>query len=108
VSSVCFSDGDDKLMTIDRTVVADVATLARIGVTATEIATLAERIDRVLGLVATMQSVDTTGVEPMHHPLDAVQRLRPDRVTEDNVRDAMQALAPATADGLYLVPRVIE
>lgn len=47
-------------------------------------------------------------MEPMAHPLDAVQKLRPDVVTETNQRDAFQAIAPATEDGLYLVPKVIE
>jgi aspartyl-tRNA(Asn)/glutamyl-tRNA(Gln) amidotransferase subunit C len=37
-----------------------------------------------------------------------VQRLRPDEVTESNQRDTFQAIAPQVADGLYLVPKVIE
>ena len=44
----------------------------------------------------------------MAHPLDMVQRLRPDAVTEDNRREAFQAIAPAVDNGLYLVPKVIE
>jgi aspartyl-tRNA(Asn)/glutamyl-tRNA(Gln) amidotransferase subunit C len=56
--------------------------------------------------------VDTTGVEPLAHPLDALlaggQRLRPDEVTESDRRDACQAVAPAVDGGLYLVPKVIE
>ena len=44
----------------------------------------------------------------MAHPLDAVQRLRRDEVTEPNQRDALQAVAPAVEDGLFLVPKVIE
>ena len=50
----------------------------------------------------------TTGVEPMAHPLDLSQRLRADAVTETDARAEFQAIAPQTADGLYLVPRVIE
>ncbi len=45
---------------------------------------------------------------PMAHPLDAVQRLRPDEVTESDQRDYFQENAAAVADGYYLVPRVIE
>ena len=45
---------------------------------------------------------------PMAHPLDATQRLRADEVTETNQRDAYQSVAPATQDGLFLVPKVIE
>jgi aspartyl-tRNA(Asn)/glutamyl-tRNA(Gln) amidotransferase subunit C len=52
--------------------------------------------------------VDTHDVEPMANPLDATQRLRPDKVTQSNRRDAFQAIAPAVENGLYLVPKVIE
>ena len=55
-----------------------------------------------------MQSIDIEGVEPMAHRLDLVQRLRPDVVTETNQREQLQTLAPASEDGLYLVPQVIE
>ncbi len=55
-----------------------------------------------------MNDVDTTDVEPMAHPQDLVARLRPDRVTESDNRDAFQRNAPRTEDGLYLVPQVIE
>jgi aspartyl-tRNA(Asn)/glutamyl-tRNA(Gln) amidotransferase subunit C len=55
-----------------------------------------------------MRAVDTNGIEPMAHPLDATQTLRADKITETNQRDQFQALAPETQDGLYLVPRVVE
>jgi aspartyl-tRNA(Asn)/glutamyl-tRNA(Gln) amidotransferase subunit C len=44
----------------------------------------------------------------MAHPLDAVQRLRADEVSEPDQRAALQAIAPAVQDGLFLVPKVIE
>ena len=55
-----------------------------------------------------MNAIDTSDVEPMAHPLDAVQRLRKDEVTEQNQRDHYQQVAPLTEAGLYLVPKVIE
>ena len=55
-----------------------------------------------------MQSVDTDGVAPLAHPLDAAQRLRPDALTEAVDRAHYQAGAPAVRDGLYIVPRVVE
>ncbi|MGM7368829.1 Asp-tRNA(Asn)/Glu-tRNA(Gln) amidotransferase subunit GatC, partial [Acinetobacter baumannii] len=45
---------------------------------------------------------------PLKSPFDNPQPLRADVVTESNHRDEYQAVAPATQDGLYLVPRVIE
>ncbi|MCX7161100.1 MAG: Asp-tRNA(Asn)/Glu-tRNA(Gln) amidotransferase subunit GatC, partial [Proteobacteria bacterium] len=61
-----------------------------------------------LGLIEQMQAVDTTGIEPMSHAMDLVQRLREDKAVEPDRREAFQAIAPAVEDGLYLVPRVVE
>ena len=55
-----------------------------------------------------MNSIDTTNVDPMAHPLEIKARLRIDKVTETNQRDTFQAHAPAVENGLYLVPKVIE
>lgn len=66
------------------------------------------QLNRVLDLIEALQAVDTTGVAPMTHAGDVVLRPREDRVTEPDRRDDYQAVAPAVAHGLYLVPRVIE
>lgn len=95
-------------MAIEPSDIAKLAHLARIDVPAAEVDQVTARISDVLDLVSQLQAIDTTGVQPMAHPLDAVQRLRADQVTEPNQRDEFQAIAPATEDGLYLVPRVIE
>jgi len=61
-----------------------------------------------LDFVAQMSAVDTAGVSPMAHPMDAAQRLRPDTVTETDQRERFQSIAPQVEAGLYLVPKVIE
>ncbi len=55
-----------------------------------------------------MNEVDTNNVQPMAHPMDVSQRLRPDEALEVNQRAPFQKIAPKTEDGLYLVPQVIE
>ena len=85
-----------------------IARLARLELAPQEVAPVAERLNRVLGLIEQMRAVDTAGIEPMAHPLDASQRLRPDEVTEQDQREAYQSVAPQKQDGLYLVPKVIE
>jgi aspartyl-tRNA(Asn)/glutamyl-tRNA(Gln) amidotransferase subunit C len=55
-----------------------------------------------------MNAFDTSEITPMAHPLDAIQRLREDQITETDRRDAFQAGAPAVENGLYLVPKVLE
>lgn len=93
---------------MDKSEIDKIATLARLRVSPAEADEVATRIGGILTLIDQMQSVDTAGVEPLAHPLDAVQRLRADEVTETDRRDELLALAPSSRDGLFLVPKVIE
>jgi aspartyl-tRNA(Asn)/glutamyl-tRNA(Gln) amidotransferase subunit C len=95
-------------MAIDRDEIARIAHLARLEVSDQMASHTAEELTRILDFVGTMNAVDTSGVTPMAHPLDAVQRLREDQITEEDRRDDFQACAPAVEDGLYLVPRVVD
>ncbi|EWC41109.1 Asp-tRNA(Asn)/Glu-tRNA(Gln) amidotransferase subunit GatC [Pseudomonas stutzeri] len=95
-------------MALERTEVEKIAHLARLGLSEADLPRTTETLNNILGLIDRMQAVDTTGIEPLAHPLETTQRLRADVVTETNQRDAYQAIAPAVAEGLYLVPRVIE
>ncbi|HEB96427.1 MAG TPA: Asp-tRNA(Asn)/Glu-tRNA(Gln) amidotransferase subunit GatC [Sedimenticola thiotaurini] len=95
-------------MTLKRTEVEKIAHLARLQVTADELDAVAGDLTNILDLVAQMESVDTEGVTPMAHPLHMAQRLREDEVTESDQRERFQAIAPATENGLYLVPKVID
>lgn len=96
------------MSTIEPTEVVRIAHLARLAVDEQDVPGYARDLSAILDLVAHMNGTDTAGEEPMAHPLDEVQRLRPDEITEPNRRDLYQALAPSVEAGLYLVPRVIE
>ncbi|MDA8224344.1 MAG: Asp-tRNA(Asn)/Glu-tRNA(Gln) amidotransferase subunit GatC [Betaproteobacteria bacterium] len=85
-----------------------VARLARIAVTADEALAWQQQLNGVFGLIASMQAVDTHDIMPMAHALDVSQRMREDTVTECDQREKFLALAPQSAEGLYLVPQVIE
>ena len=85
-----------------------VAHLARIEVTADEAQDVLKKLTGIFALIEDMRRVDTTGIAPMSHAQDVHLELREDAVTESDHREAYQAVAPATADGLYLVPKVIE
>ncbi len=95
-------------MSIDVDEVKKIAKLACLSVDENDIQSYATNLSNILDLVAQMSAVDTTGVTPMSHPFDVVQRLREDVVTDVNRREEFQAIAPKTKDGLYLVPKVIE
>jgi len=85
-----------------------IAHLARLKIDEKDVPKLRGDLDNILSLVDQLQAVNTDGVTPMAHPMDAVQILRKDVVTESNHREKYQAVAPNTEDGLYLVPKVIE
>lgn len=95
-------------MTVTIEDVKRVADLARIEVGDADLHTYTDELSRILDLVDEMNSSNTEQIMPLAHPGDAGLRLRADRVSELDQRDALQAVAPAVTDGLYLVPRVIE
>jgi len=95
-------------MALERSDVEKIAHLARLHIDAAEAQEVAGRISSILALIDQMQSIDTQDVAPLAHPFDAIQRLRKDEVTEVDQREYLQKIAPATQDGLYLVPKVIE
>lgn len=94
-----------------------VAYLARLEISDADASATLAKLSGILGLIEQMQAVDTTGIVPMSHSQDLSQRLRDDIVTKTNQREAFQKNAPvlgngstelAVAEGLYLVPKVIE
>ena len=88
--------------------VRHIAKLARLELAAGELEATQAKLNGIFSLIEEMQAVNTDGVEPMSHPQELAQRLRPDAVTETDRRAAFQAVAPQTEAGLYLVPKVIE
>lgn len=95
-------------MSLTRADVIKIAHLARLAICEDDIPVYMRDLSNILEFVEKMNAVDTSDIEPMAHPLDATQRLRSDRVTEENQRAHFQALAPQVESGLYLVPKVIE
>jgi aspartyl-tRNA(Asn)/glutamyl-tRNA(Gln) amidotransferase subunit C len=95
-------------MSLSTSDVKRMAHLARIEINDAEAEATLQKLSGILGLIEQMQAVDTTGITPMSHSQDVTQRLREDVVTKTNQRDEFQKNAPATENGLYLVPKVIE
>jgi len=95
-------------MSITREQVHKVAELARLTLSPVEEEKVQVSLSNILDLIEQLQSVDTTGLEPLVHPLDASQRLREDIVTEKDQRALLQASTTHVTEGLYIVPQVIE
>lgn len=89
----------------------DVHKVARLGALAindSDVAALGQKLNAIVGLFDQLAAINTEGVEPMAHPLDQVQRLRADVVSEVDIHEYVQKIAPKVEAGLYLVPKVIE
>ncbi len=95
-------------MSLDKSEVQKIAWLARLSIDEQDISTYSDELSNILGMVESMNAVDTDGISPIAHPLDLTARLRTDKVTEVNQRDQFQKNAPSTDAGCYLVPKVIE
>jgi aspartyl-tRNA(Asn)/glutamyl-tRNA(Gln) amidotransferase subunit C len=85
-----------------------IAQLARIEITEAQAEETARQLNDILRMIEQINRVDTQGVAPMSHPLDGVQRLRADEVSDAPERERTMANAPEQQDGLFLVPRVVE
>ncbi len=88
--------------------VTQIAHLARLGIDKQDIDSYAKDLSGILDLMTQMSELNTDHVDPMAHPMDQVQRLRVDTISEPNNREKFMSIAPQTEAGLYLVPKVIE
>ena len=88
--------------------VAHLAGLARLALDENAQAQVSDDLKSIMAVIDAMQSINTDGVEPLSHPLDACARLRADVVTESPDPAHFQQTAPSTGDHYYLVPRVVE
>ncbi|HFC29947.1 MAG TPA: Asp-tRNA(Asn)/Glu-tRNA(Gln) amidotransferase subunit GatC [Oceanospirillales bacterium] len=95
-------------MLINRKEVEQIAVLAKLEVNAAEIENITQSLDAVVNMINHINEVDTKDVKPMANPLDAVQRLRADVVTETSNKEVLLALAANADEDYYLVPTVIE
>jgi len=85
-----------------------ISNLAAIEVKPDEVDGVADKLSNILDLFSQMQAANTDDVAPMAHPLDQVQRLRDDVITETDMHEKLQTVAPSVEQDMYLVPQVIE
>ena len=95
-------------MSVDAQTVRRIARLARIAVAEDEVAHLQDELNAILAFVEQLAEVDVAGVEPMTSVTPMELRQRADAVTDGGIVDQILANAPATEDGFFLVPKVVE
>jgi aspartyl-tRNA(Asn)/glutamyl-tRNA(Gln) amidotransferase subunit C len=95
-------------MAIDAATVRKVAKLARIREDEARLEPLAKELSAILNWIEQLDAVDVEGVEPMASAVAAKLPLRDDVVTEGGDPAKVLANAPRTADGFFIVPKVVE
>ncbi len=97
-------------MAIDRDTIEHSAHLARIDISSwsdAELASLTEKLQRVVGYVEQLSQIDTEGVPPSIHPVEIGERLREDLAVATPGRDAILRNAPSHDGETFLVPQVV-
>lgn len=95
-------------MSLDQAAVARIAHLARIKVPEAELGRLAGELSGILDFVEQLGEVDVAGVEPMTSVTPQKLRRRADQVTDGAQQAAVVANGPETAEGYFVVPKVVE
>jgi aspartyl-tRNA(Asn)/glutamyl-tRNA(Gln) amidotransferase subunit C len=95
-------------MSLDNNKVKEIAFLARLSIKDSELEQSTQELNNILGRMEQLSEIDTGDVEPMAHPLEMSQRLREDQVTEEDLSEEFQEVAPKTGNNHFLVPTVIE
>jgi len=95
-------------MSLDNKKVKEIAYLARLNIEDSEVEQSTAELNNILKLMDKLGEIDTGDAQPMAHPLKMSQRLREDNVTEEDLSEEFQAIAPKTGKGHFLVPTVIE
>jgi len=85
-----------------------VAQLARLSLSSEEEGTLASQLTSILGYIEKLKEADVTGVEPTAHAFPLVNITRPDVVSQSLSTEAALRNAPQQANGLFLVPKIVE
>jgi len=95
-------------LSINKDQIKYLSLLSRMDIQESEINDVEEKLTKIIDFVDQLQSIDTDEIEPMAHPLNQSQRLRVDKVVEENNRDKIQKNTESTERGMYIVPKVIE
>ena len=95
-------------MAIDAATVRRVAHLARIKTPEDRLEPLAAELNGILNWIEQLNEVDVDGVEPMTSNVAQPLRLRDDVVTDGGKVDTVLSNAPKSADGFFVVPKVVE
>jgi aspartyl-tRNA(Asn)/glutamyl-tRNA(Gln) amidotransferase subunit C len=95
-------------MSLSEEQVGQIAYLARLSLSEEALQSNTKDLNSILSLVEQLAEIDTDGITPMAHPLHMTQRLREDKVSEEDQSESFQAIAPKIGKKHYLVPTVIE
>lgn len=93
---------------IDKDTVVKMAKLSKLALSDAEIPEFQAKFNKIMTVIDKVTAVNTDNIVPMHNALDDVARLREDVVTETNQREELLSQAPASENGFFKVPKVLD
>ena len=94
-------------MSISAQQIIQVSELARIEIEPSQVDSITKKISEIISFVGQLKSLETKNIEPLYNPLDAVQELRSDKITEIDQSEDFLEIAPSVENNLFVVPKVI-
>ena len=88
--------------------IIQISNLARIKIEKDQVHRLTEKIGEIISFVDKLKTIDTNEIEPLLNPLDAIQKLRSDKITEIDESENFLGIAPSVRKNLFVVPKVID
>ena len=88
--------------------IIQISNLARIKIEQDQVNLLTEKIGEIISFIDKFKPIDTNEIEPLFNPLDAIQKLRVDKITEIDESEKFLGIAPSVRKNLFVVPKVID
>lgn len=85
-----------------------VANLARIQLTPDEEQKFAAQLNHILGYIEKLRELDVSNVEPTAHAVPLTNIMRRDEIRASMPHEDALRNAPSKANGLFLVPKIVE
>ena len=95
-------------MSVDQATVRRIARLARIKLDEADVPQMQDELNAILAFVEQFDEVDVDGVEAMTSVMPMALKTRRDVVTDGGNAALVLSNAPASQDGFFVVPKVVE
>ena len=93
---------------MDQETVSTICYLARLEIDKNKSEKIKQDLETIIELIGSLQTIDTSSIEPLYSPLEMTALTHEDIENSDNKKDQFLENAALSNDDYFLVPRVVE